>query len=65
MTDWQLDPQRTALVIVDVQNDYAHKEGHLGKKMGMGVQRARKILPTIRKLQVSRRVCGMGSICPN
>jgi ureidoacrylate peracid hydrolase len=50
MTDWQLDPQRTALVIVDVQNDYAHKEGHLGKKMGMGVQRARKILPTIRKL---------------
>lgn len=50
MTEWNLNPAKTALLIVDVQNDYAHPDGYLGRRLGAGIQEARKILPPLRRV---------------
>lgn len=43
------NPARSALVIVDVQNDYCHKEGSLAKQ-GLDVSMAEKMMPNLHRM---------------
>lgn len=43
-------PENTALIIIDVQNDYVHKDGHAGKMAGKKIEKTRKILRPLRRL---------------
>lgn len=54
-TDEMLDPQHTALVVVDLQNDFAHPEGSFGKD-GKNVEPIAEIVPAVDDLiQYARR----------
>lgn len=46
----KLDRRSTALLIIDVQNDYAHKDGYFSKVAGINVDEIREIVQPIRKL---------------
>jgi len=50
LSDWNLDPRRTALLVIDVQNDYAHKDGYFGKILGSEIARIRRILNPLKHL---------------
>ncbi|MEK4669220.1 cysteine hydrolase family protein [Niallia sp. FSL R7-0271] len=43
------NPARSALVIVDVQNDYCHKEGSLAKQ-GLDVSMAEQMMPNLHRM---------------
>ena len=45
----RVDPTKTALVIVDVQNDFAHPEGAFGKR-GHDMSRMTEMVPRLQKL---------------
>ena len=47
---WTIRPSSCALIIVDVQNDYAHKDGHMGKTLGDRIEERRKILKPLRRM---------------
>lgn len=49
-TAWTLVPENTALIIIDVQNDYVHKDGHAGKAAGKRIENTRRILKPLKKL---------------
>jgi ureidoacrylate peracid hydrolase len=44
-----LDPRRTALIVVDVQNDFCHPDGAAGR-MGLDVSRVQAVVPDIVEL---------------
>ncbi|MTT31718.1 isochorismatase family protein [Terrilactibacillus sp. BCM23-1] len=44
-----LDPAHTALVIVDVQNDFCHEEGSMAKQ-GLDTSMAREMIPQLKQL---------------
>jgi ureidoacrylate peracid hydrolase len=52
-----LDLARSALVVVDMQNDFCHPEGWFGQK-GIGVKAARKPIATIAQLLPAWRAAG-------
>nr|WP_296773448.1 isochorismatase family cysteine hydrolase [Rhodococcus sp. (in: high G+C Gram-positive bacteria)] len=54
----QMKPERTALVIVDMQNDFGHSDGYLGK-MGQDVSQVQSIVPAIERLVESARRAGV------
>ncbi len=47
---WSLDPRRTALIVTDVQNDYTHPKGRMGRHLGAKISRMRRILKPLRGL---------------
>lgn len=53
-----LEPKRSALLIIDMQNAFCHPEGTLGVS-GVDVSPARAIFGTVRRLAVSFREAGL------
>lgn len=53
-----VDPKRTALVIVDMQNDFGHPEGYLGK-MGQDVSQVQDTVPALVDLIEAARETGV------
>ncbi len=53
-----LTTTKSALAVVDVQNDFCHPDGAMGKK-GLDVSPARAILPPLRELLACARECGV------
>ena len=47
--NFNFDPKRTALMIIDMQNDFC-EFGGFGEKLGNDIQNTRSIVPTIEKL---------------
>ena len=56
-----LDPGTTALITIDVQNDFCHPEGTFAK-MGLDVSLMEAVIPNIRELQAAVRHKGLLSI---
>lgn len=52
-----LDPGRSALLVIDFQNDFLSDEGHYARH-GRDVARMRRILPAVTELIDAARVCG-------
>src|SRR5471030_1220992 len=52
-----VDPAKTALLIVDVQNDYCHPDGALGK-LGAPTAGAMAMIPTLQTLIDAARAFG-------
>ncbi|GAA4012946.1 isochorismatase family cysteine hydrolase [Streptomyces plumbiresistens] len=53
-----MDPKRTALIIVDMQNDFGHPDGYLGK-MGQDVSAVLGTVPTLVDLVEAARQAGV------
>lgn len=53
-----LDPQRTALLIIDMQRDFCDQSGYMHRR-GEDVEPARAIVPRIRAVRESARLAGM------
>jgi nicotinamidase-related amidase len=62
--DVRLDLSRTALVIVDMQNDFCHAEGWLAS-IGVDVAPGRKLIPAITRTLAGARVAGMPVVWVN
>ncbi|MFC5703131.1 cysteine hydrolase family protein [Cohnella faecalis] len=56
--EFAFDPNRTALVVIDMQNDFC-SPGGFGEKLGNDIAPARAIIPVIRKLLQSAREAGL------
>lgn len=52
------DPKRTALILVDMQNDFGHPDGFLGKK-GLDVSAVVETIPRIARLVDAARRAGV------
>ncbi|MFC4601347.1 cysteine hydrolase family protein [Cohnella hongkongensis] len=55
---FEFDPGRTALVVVDMQNDFC-SPGGFGERLGNNIEPTRAIIPVIRKLLLAAREAGM------
>lgn len=53
-----VDPARTALLIIDMQNDFCHPEGLMGR-LGEGLTHNRSIIPVISGLVGAARAAGI------
>ena len=53
----EIDIARTALIVVDMQNDFCHPEGWFAQK-GLGTKAARKPIPVLQKLLPAWRQAG-------
>jgi nicotinamidase-related amidase len=53
----EIDLARTALIVVDMQNDFCHPEGWFAQK-GLGTKAARKPIPVLQKLLPAWRQAG-------
>ena len=53
----EIDLARTALIVVDMQNDFCHPEGWFAQK-GLGIKAARKPIPVLQKLLPAWRQAG-------
>jgi ureidoacrylate peracid hydrolase len=53
----EIDLARTALIVVDMQNDFCHPEGWFAQK-GLGTKAARKPIPVLQKLLPAWRKAG-------
>jgi len=62
--DLRLDLARTALVIVDMQNDFCHRDGWLGS-IGVDVSPGRNLIAPIRAMLSEARAAGMPVIWVN
>ena len=51
---WDLEPGRTALVIIDPQNDFLHNEGHYAKK-GVDISHMRRTIEPTKALVAEAR----------
>jgi nicotinamidase-related amidase len=60
----EFDLARSALVVVDMQNDFCHPEGWFAQK-GIGIRAARKPIPTIARLLPAWRAAGGGVVWLN
>ncbi|PZC48284.1 MAG: ureidoacrylate peracid hydrolase [Chloroflexi bacterium] len=54
----KVDPKHTALLVIDMQNDFCHDEGALGKH-GYDVKRVQDIVPPMNRLIAEARRTGM------
>lgn len=54
-----LDPQRAALIVIDMQNDFCHPEGSLPKHHGLAVAASHAILPKLHELATAARSAGV------
>ena len=54
----KVDPNHAALLVIDMQNDFCHDEGALGKH-GYDVKRVQDIIPRLRRLIAEARGVGM------
>jgi nicotinamidase-related amidase len=55
---YEFNPARTALVVIDMQNDFC-SPGGFGEKLGNDIAPARAIIPVIRKLLQTARDAGI------
>jgi nicotinamidase-related amidase len=55
--DGQLEPATTALLIIDMQNDFCHPDGYVAS-MGYDIDGARRIIPVIAQLRAAIRAWG-------
>jgi nicotinamidase-related amidase len=55
--DLEIDLARSAVVVVDMQNDFCHKEGWFAQK-GVSLRATRKPIPVLKKLLPSWRAAG-------
>ena len=53
-----IDPQHTALLVVDVQNDFCHEDGHFARA-GKDMSMIRASLPTMREFVAEAQACGI------
>jgi ureidoacrylate peracid hydrolase len=53
----EIDLARTALIVIDMQNDFCHPEGWFAQK-GLGIKAARKPIPVLQKLLPAWRKAG-------
>lgn len=53
----EIDLARTALIVVDMQNDFCHPEGWFAQK-GLGIKAARQPIPVLQKLLPAWRKAG-------
>ncbi|MFQ5913435.1 MAG: cysteine hydrolase family protein [Nitrospinota bacterium] len=56
LAQW-VDPSSSALIVIDVQNDFCHSEGSFAKK-GLDVSLAQAVLPNLRRLMDEARSVG-------
>jgi nicotinamidase-related amidase len=56
--DQRIDPEHTALVLVDLQNDFCDAAGSMGK-LGEGLEAIRAILPNVSSLLAQARTAGV------
>jgi ureidoacrylate peracid hydrolase len=57
---WDLVPGRTALVVIDPQNDFLHPDGWYAQK-GIDISHMRRVIkPTQQLLKMAGRSCGCG-----
>ncbi|OLP20429.1 nicotinamidase [Leptolyngbya sp. 'hensonii'] len=54
-----LDPDRTALVVIDMQNDFCHPEGFCGHELGADLSAVAAIVPNIQRTIAWAREQGM------
>lgn len=54
MKNRYLNPDRSAIVVIDTQNDYCHEEGALAK-MGRDISGIKDIIPNIQALTITAR----------
>lgn len=57
----KIDPKKAALVVVDMQNDFCHPDGALGK-MGQATEMMAKAAEPLRRLIAAARAAGVGVI---
>jgi ureidoacrylate peracid hydrolase len=57
LAEW-VDPATSALIVIDVQNDFCHPEGGFAKR-GLDVSLAQEILPTLKRLMDEARSAGV------
>ncbi len=60
LAEW-VDPSNSALIVVDVQNDFCHSEGVFGKR-GFDMGPIQEILPRLRRLMDEARGVGVSVI---
>lgn len=53
-----VDPATSALIVIDVQNDFCHPEGGFAKR-GLSVSLVQEMLPTLRRLMDEARKAGV------
>jgi nicotinamidase-related amidase len=53
----EIDIARSAVIVIDMQNDFCHPEGWFGQR-GLGVKAARKVIPAIAGLLPAWRAAG-------
>ena len=58
----QIAPSRTALVLVDMQNDFVHDDGIFVKQWGKTNHRIKPIIPNCGRLLTAARECGVPPI---
>lgn len=58
----QIEPARTALLMVDMQNDFVHDQGVFVKQWGKTNRWARQIIPPCRELLTAARQAGVAVI---
>jgi ureidoacrylate peracid hydrolase len=52
--DEKIDPKHTAVVIIDVQNDFCHEEGYL-RKLGLDISASQAMIPTLENFIAAAR----------
>lgn len=53
LSDW-VDPTRSALLVIDMQNDFCHPDGAFAKR-GLDISMAQEIIPTLQRLMAAAR----------
>lgn len=56
--EYEFDPARTALVVIDMQNDFC-TPGGFGEKLGNDVAATRRIIPTVAAVLAAARAAGL------
>jgi ureidoacrylate peracid hydrolase len=62
--DERIQPSHTAILVVDMQNDYVAEGGASHRRHGT-VSAVRAIIPTLRNLLHASRTAGTGYLCPD
>lgn len=57
----KVEPRHTALLVVDVQNDFCHAGGYVGKQ-GLSIEPIQAMLPNLQRLITSGRAAGV-AVC--
>lgn len=57
LEEW-VDPKKSALLVVDMQNDFCHPDGAFAKR-GLDISRPRAIIPKLNEMMAAARRVGM------